>query len=56
MQELFEKDEAPQLHPLTNKPAPKSQFVPSKWEAKRVRLSFVILIDSKTIIITVIAT
>ncbi|KAL6073145.1 Ribosome biogenesis protein 1 [Balamuthia mandrillaris] len=31
-----ESDEPPRIHPLTNKPEPKSRFLPSKWEAKRV--------------------
>lgn len=34
--ELFEKDDKPSIFAVTNKPAPKSQFIPSKWEAKRV--------------------
>jgi ribosome biogenesis protein ERB1 len=28
---------ADHIHPLTNAPEPKSNFLPSKWEAKRVR-------------------
>lgn len=36
VQELFEKDDKPSIFAVTNKPAPKSQFIPSKWEAKRV--------------------
>jgi len=35
-QELWEMDDKPSIHPVTNKPPAKSQFVPSKWEAQRV--------------------
>lgn len=35
-QELWEKDEGPSIFPVTNKMPAKSQFIPSKWEAKRV--------------------
>jgi len=34
--ELWEMDDKPSIHPVTNKPPAKSQFVPSKWEAQRV--------------------
>lgn len=35
---FVELDEyADHIHPLTNRPEPKSRFIPSKWEAKKVR-------------------